>query len=169
MLADVAKTLAAEGWSVAVLARGLERLRAIAQHPNITALQADYRDLASFEFAIRSVVPVDLVVAWIHSTAPEAPMCLARLVARPEAPVAYHHVLGSAGGRGFHAPRTEDFAAMPGLNYSQTVLGYVREHGQSRWLTHHEIASGMLGVIRSCGSRNVVGTIDPWAERPGAT
>ncbi|MEO1279563.1 MAG: short-chain dehydrogenase [Planctomycetota bacterium] len=167
MLAGLVESLASAGWSVAVLARGRERLDAVARHPNVAALQADYRDLEAFETAVRTALPVGLVVAWIHSTAPLAPLCLARLVERPDATVEYHHVLGHADGRGYEAPHVEDFAALPGIDYRQVVLGEVRERSGTRWLTHDEIASGVLRAIRSGEATNYVGTTDPWTGRPG--
>ena len=40
--------------------------------------------------------PTELVVAWIHSVAPEAPLAVAPAAARGDHPVRYVHVLGSA-------------------------------------------------------------------------
>lgn len=165
MLAGVVETLAARGWRVSVLARGQSRLDALARHPGVSACPADYRDRADFEAAVRGVMPVDLVVAWIHSAAPEAPFRLAQLVADAQRPVAYHHVLGSAGG-GFESPRAEEYAVLPGLRYHQTVLGFVREGEVSRWLTHAEIAAGVLRGIDAQTPRSIVGRLEPRSQRP---
>lgn len=158
MLAGVVEALSARGWQVSVLARGQSRLDALAELPGVTACPADYRDLAEFAAVVRSVLPVDLVVAWIHSTAPEAPLRLAQLVADPERPVAYHHVLGSSG-RGFQAPTVEDFTALQGLRYHQTALGSVQELGSARWLTDAEIVAGVLRAIDTGAPQSVVGQL----------
>lgn len=167
MLAGVVEGLAARGWSVAVVARSRARLDALAGHPIISAHPVDYGDPEAFESVVRGVLPIDLAVAWIHSTAPEAPMQLARLVANVERPVQLHHVLGSAAGRAPASSMAARLASIPGIRYRQIVLGYVREQDGSRWLTHKEIAAGVLEAIDSGASRSVVGRLEPWSEQPG--
>lgn len=167
MLAGVVEALATRGWSVTVVARGHHRLDAVARLSEVAACRADYRDLASFESAVRAALPVRLVVAWIHSTAPEAPAQLARLVADADRPVPFYHVLGSAAGRAPASSSATELAGSPGIDYRQVVLGYVREQNTSRWLTHAEIVAGLLEAIDAEAPRSVVGRLEPWSERPG--
>lgn len=164
MLAGVVEVLAARGWRVSVLARGRQGLDELERLPGVTAVQADYRDLPAFEAAIRGVLPVDLVVAWIHSTAPQAPLRLAHMVADAQRPVWYYHVLGSSGG--FQVPAVADFTSVSGLRYHQIALGYAREDGVSRWLTHGEIAAGVMRAIDDGSPRSIVGQLEPWSRRP---
>ncbi len=46
------------------------------------------------------------------------------------------------------------------------VLGFQRHAGRSRWLTDHEIVSGVLHALRSEETVTIVGTMDPWELRP---
>jgi len=164
MLAGVVKVLSARGWRISVLARGRSRLDALAPLPGVTAYQADYRDPPAFGAVVRGVLPVNLVVAWIHSTAPEAPLQLAQLVADAERSVAYFHILGSSGG--FLVPKVEDLTAIQGLRYHQITLGFMRESGASRWLTDAEISVGVIRAIDTGTPRSIVGQLEPWSQRP---
>lgn len=164
MLAGVVGALSASGWWVSVLARGQSRLDALARLPGVTPLRADYTDAEGFAKAVRTVLPVELVVAWIHSTAPDAPQLLASLVARPEAPVDMYHVLGSAAGR---SPAGIEPLDVPGVAYRRVVLGFVVEAGGSRWLTDREIGGGVLQAIDKKTSRHQIGQLEPWSQRPG--
>lgn len=167
MLAGVAVALARDGWSVAVLARGRPRLATLERrHGAIRGVSVDYADAAALERAIAGVPPADLVVAWIHSTAPDAAGIVARLAARP---VAFVHVLGSAARDPAANPAAAEIRALAGVDYREVVLGFVREGGVSRWLTDEEICGGVLQAIRSGRARSVVGVLEPWSERPGST
>ncbi|UYV11646.1 MAG: NAD(P)H-binding protein [Phycisphaera sp.] len=163
MLAGVVEALAARGWQVAVLARGPTRLDALASLPGVTPLRADYTDAKAFADAVRSVLPVDVVVAWVHSTAPEAPQQLASLVTGLADSVDFYHVQGSAAGR---APGDDEIASVPGVAYRRVVLGFVVDAGRSRWLTDQEISQGVLEAIDRRASWHVVGQLEPWSQRP---
>ncbi|MHC4821539.1 MAG: Rossmann-fold NAD(P)-binding domain-containing protein [Planctomycetota bacterium] len=165
MLAGVTRALGERG-PVTVVARelgALERLRTA----TVTPLPMDYTDGDQLHGGLRSAVarhgPVDLCVAWIHSTAPEAPLDVARYVQGR-----YFHVLGSAS-----ADPTSNvtgsraaFEALGGVDYHEVILGFVRESGGSRWLTNEEICAGVLEAVDAPAARRVVGTVEPWAERP---
>lgn len=46
------------------------------------------------------------------------------------------------------------------------ILGFTVEDGQSRWLSHQEIADGVLAALREPQPRTVVGMVHPWSLRP---
>ena len=163
MLAGVARELAARGAATSVVAR-----RANRAPEGTRGVAADYRDTDAFVRAVRDAGPFDLAVVWIHSTAPDAPLALARALLEGGRSVRYVHVLGSAAADP-SAPdpgRRAAFDALPGLSYEEVILGFVHHGGGSRWLRDAEIAAGVLAAIDAPRPRSVVGTVTPWSARP---
>lgn len=87
--------------------------------------------------------PAELLVAWVHG-AYRAPVLEAvGHLLTPDAPVVEVH--GDAGVdplRGLPDP------ALPEHPTQRVVLGYVRDHGSTRWLSHPEIVQGVLAAVR---------------------
>lgn len=48
----------------------------------------------------------------------------------------------------------------------KVILGYTREAGVSRWLSHTEISDGVLGALDRPEALHVIGQIDPWVTPP---
>ena len=173
MLSQVSLELARRGYTTSVIARRREPLERLAQesggriHP--MALDYGHADqLASeLEEAVRAHGPIELVVAWIHSNAPEAPLAVARTAAGGHA-VDYFHVLGSAADDPSQPDesRRAGFEAISGLVYHEVILGFAIEDGSSRWLTDEEISTGVLAAIDRREPRWIVGTTRPWSARP---
>jgi hypothetical protein len=176
MLSGVSLALAPGGTATVVArgARGLARLSDERRRAGGTLhpVALDYRDgdalVAALRHAIGRFGPVGVAVAWVHSTAPGAAEAVARAVADPAAPCRFVHVLGSATA---DPSRPDDgrrarFAAIPGLEYREAVLGFVVEGGASRWLSDDEISSGVLRAVEGSAPRTVVGTVAPWSARP---
>jgi NAD(P)-dependent dehydrogenase (short-subunit alcohol dehydrogenase family) len=171
MLAGLCEALAGEGRRVSVLARGRAALdRVAARNPGIMPISADYTDTAALDTALQAAAgaagPIDRAICWIHSTAPEAPLIVARHVQQ-----VYCHVLGSAA-TDPAAPHRLDrwrarFAALPHLDYRIVVLGFVLDAGGgSRWLTNDEISAGVKRAFDSDAPLSVVGRVEPWSARP---
>lgn len=163
MLSGVVAWLADEGHDVALLCRSPERLGGLA----VSRVPVDYRDDAGLDRALADAGPFDDAVVWIHSTAPRAPQIIARFVGGGGHPGRYFHVLGSG------AADPESFSSFRSsverpdeLTYHEIVLGFVREGDTSRWLTHEEIAAGVISSIRRPSDRHVVGQVTPWELRP---
>lgn len=78
MLADTVLWLADAGYSVSIIGRNEAKMeRLIRQRPDrLTPVFVDYRDNARFLQSVRQAIAergkIDLVVAWIHSDAPDA-------------------------------------------------------------------------------------------------
>lgn len=177
MLRGLCLALAGRGWTVSVVARRRQRLadmeRATAgTGGRIHPIALDYRDALALTAALADAMSdngrVDLAVAWIHGTAPEAPLAVARAVADPERPVPYFHVLGSAAADPSRPDpeRRARFAAVPGIAYHEVILGFVLTAQGSRWLTDEEISSGVLRALEAGEPRYIVGTVEPWSARP---
>jgi len=167
MLRGVSLSLAGRN-AVSVVARGrkgLERLRKGSR--NVHPLSVDYTDGAALEAALDEAVaargPFTLAVAWIHSTAPDAPLAVARRVRGR-----FFHVLGSAAADpSLPDPgRRTAFEALEGVAYREILLGFVRRGARSRWLSNGEIEKGVLGAIATDRPRAVVGVVEPWSARP---
>lgn len=177
MLRGAVLGLVARGFAVSVVARNarrLARLRDDAARAGgvVRPVCVDYRDEQAFAFGLaeawRDLGPPSLAVVWAHSSAPEAPLAVARLVASGGKDARYVHVLGSAAADPSQPDedRAARFAAFPRVSYREVILGFVVEHGHSRWLTDDEIAAGVLRAVDTDAPRTIVGAVEPWSARP---
>jgi NAD(P)-dependent dehydrogenase (short-subunit alcohol dehydrogenase family) len=154
MLAGCAAALVADGWHVVLPSR---RYAPITDTPDggtarwVEANWADPKELAARAERVLGG-PADLLVAWVHSTArPSVLRAVAPLLAEG-APVVEVH--GSASANpvdGCPDPIIEDHPTQ------QVVLGYVMQHGRTRWLTHAEIADGVLAAVQRALDRRPPG------------
>lgn len=177
MLAGASLALAGQGYQVSVVARRVGRIRQLARAAGVPAgclnpLALDYHDVKALSAglcqAAASAGPFVLVVSWIHGSAVEAPLAVARAVSGGSVPCRFFDVLGSSAmdPSRLGADRGARFRVLPNLAYHEVILGFVREPSGSRWLTHDEICAGVLTAIDQDAWRFVVGTVRPWSARP---
>lgn len=175
MLRSVSLALVQQGYEVSVIARNKDRLAELQKEAiegQIHPLALDYRNTslltASIEEAINLFGPIELAVIWIHSTAPDAPLTIARLCGTPENPCQYFDILGSTSVNPSRAELSQrkQFAALPNIQYHEIILGFMRERWGSRWLTDQEISQGVLQAIAQGRPRFIVGMVEPWSARP---
>lgn len=177
MLRGAVLGLVARGFAVSVVARNARRLARLRDDASkaggvVRPVCVDYRDADAFAFgldeAVRDLGPPSLAVVWAHSSAPDAPLAVARLAASGGAAARYVHVLGSAAADPSQpdVDRAAQFAALAHLAYREVILGFVIEGGRSRWLTDDEIAAGVLRAVDTDAPRTVVGVVEPWSARP---
>lgn len=178
MLRGVVLELAARGYAVSVVARNETRLKDLAREAAaagggpVHPIAVDYHRTTELDqglmCACHRLGPCVLAVVWIHRTAPEAPLVVARHVGSPARPGRFYHVLGSAAADPSRPDprRKAAFAAFPNLVYHEVILGFVREGGRSRWLTHGEIVAGVVAAFDAGRPRFIVGTVEPWELRP---
>ncbi|PLR95056.1 short-chain dehydrogenase [Bacillus sp. T33-2] len=170
MLTNVSLWLASKKYHISVVGRNpgkMDRMisRAIDQSL-ITPLLVDYRDdnqlSEKLRFAIQNNGQPDLVVAWIHSNAEYALHTVIQAISNQNFKLI--HVLGSSA----NLKEMKTKINIPdGCQYHQVQLGFnIEENGLSRWLTHEEIANGVIDSIKSDKQLNIVGTVDPWKKRP---
>lgn len=178
MLRTVGVVFAEAGHRVSVVARNKERLVGLVRDTQrspgvINPIVADYTRTDEFEKKIREAKailgPISVAVLWIHSDAGDAAGAVARLLNDQTEPCQLYHVLGSQTAdpskqTGDHAP----FERLVHISYRSVILGFKREPAGSRWLTNDEIASGVLDAIANDRTNSVVGTIEPWDQRPGS-
>jgi hypothetical protein len=172
MLLGVTLKLAGQVDRVSVIGRRPERMNALIVRAGpyanrVNPIVMDYRDTADLKERIRGAIagygPVGLAVLWIHSDAPDAFRVVVEAISEhTEKPWRLFHVRGSAARWDMETPRVPSLCL-----YRQVLLGFVLEEGRSRWLTHQEIAGGVITAIRNDAERSVVGTLEPWDRRPG--
>ena len=77
-------------------------------------------------------------------------------------------VLGSAASRpgAFGEERVRVMQGLPHIRYRQVLLGFMHQHGVSRWLTHEEICAGVVRAAAGDDVVTVAGQVEPWKLRP---
>jgi NAD(P)-dependent dehydrogenase (short-subunit alcohol dehydrogenase family) len=177
MLFVFCENLAASGRIVSVIARDRGRLdqladRAASHRGRINPVPVDYRDAPALAQVLETVAenhgrPVR-TICWVHEeTAPDAPLQIAGHVEG-----GFWQILGSAAGNPAQPQildswRERFHAMRPDLDYRQVALGFITQPGgASRWLTNAEISQGVETAIQNDKSLSIVGTIDPWSQRP---
>jgi len=186
MLRGVALEFARRGWDVSVVGRRARRLAALTTEAEgmagrVVPLATDYTRAEEFLGHVRArcteLGAPEVTVAWIHKTAPEAPLRVAQEIARSAdgAAVDYVHVLSrlrtpDARDRTVPNPTPDeaDLRALPTLTYRKAILGWVVEGSRSRWLTDDEIAGGVIGAIDTGAPITPIGQIDPLDSNPTA-
>jgi hypothetical protein len=145
MLAGLVAALSERGGDVTVVARSPRQLP-----PGAVQLAVDYRSTEDLRRGLADTTrergPIELAVCWIHTDAPDAP----RVVAESLAP----------GGRMVQVfgNRVWPLSTVPdGVEYTQVLLGAVREGSGSRWLTDDEISTGVLAAVDASDAVAVVG------------
>lgn len=177
MLQGASLGLVKRGCTVSVVARrqaGLDALvRAAAGSSGaLQPIAVDYRDTAALTAALAAARDrfgaFGLAVVWIHSTAPVAPLAVAKMVGSPGVPGRYFNVLGSASAdpSRIHPEEQAAFAALDNVKYREIILGFVLEGRGSRWLTDAEISAGVLAAVDADQPRYIVGTVEPWRLHP---
>lgn len=176
MLKEVPLYFTRHGYTVSVVARnpsGFNKLiESKSEHGFINPIKVDYSDYNLLEEKLKSAIDnygkIDTAVCWIHSTAQEAPYIVADVLNNQNIKCKYFHVLGSAYGN----PHEQNinlqysYERFVNLVYRKIILGFVIEDDTSRWLTDMEISNGVVDAVINEKDTFVVGTLEPWEERP---
>lgn len=173
MLRGVSTQLASAGWQVTVVARRHAPLAALAQAApgSIHPAPADYSDIASLAATVRAAGVArgrfSLVVCYVHSSAPLAPIVVADVVGDRAQPIPYIHIVGSASPDDLRLDATRDeIRSMPGIRYRRLILGFIIEDRSTRWLSDEEICRGVIGAMDDDAPEQVVGVVSPWERHP---
>lgn len=170
MLKQVTLWLERNGYHVSVIGRKYSRLNAVVKEAGdahrVTPISLDYYDDGALRSAIEKTNaehgPIDLVVAWIHSAASNALSVLNETVSKNA--IADWRLLHVRGSTAYIDKKNPEVPA--NCLYRQVLLGFVLDGGGARWLTHGEIASGVIKAIHTDEEEHVVGTLEPWDQRP---
>ena len=168
MLKETSISLASKYDYVTVIGRNKKKMEAlINQCNNINPLYLDYHDTSNLkleiEEQIRKLGHIDLIVAWVHSTAPNALFTIINVVSKQRNNWNLVHILGSSSNL---ETIRKNISVPENCTYSQVQLGFVRENNQTRWLTNIEISSGVIKAISQKEANYIVGTIEPWEQHP---
>ncbi len=168
MLADTTLWLVKNGYDVSVIGRNANRMECFiskSSNPSrVTPILVDYLDIALLKEKLEETIahngPIELVIAWIHSYAETV---LESIASEISGIWKLFHVLGSSA----NLNEIKDKIHLLDItHYRQVQPGFIMENGQSRWLTHKEISQGVIDAIQYDRSINIVGTLQPWEQRP---
>ena len=175
MLREVSRQLAYDYDTVSVIGRNMHRMYALSRemehlNGNLDALLLDYTDydelVKKVGISIERYGLIELVVSWIHSTAPDAGRLIAEQINESGGEFIFYDVLGSE----YEDPSAEKtlpgFASLEYIKYRRVITGFVLEKRSSRWLTNEEISSGVMEAINNDWEYSIIGTTEPWEKRP---
>lgn len=170
MLEGVCHWLTNEGYDVYVVHQDHEKFRDMQMRSNtpekLQSIAVDYHDDRAFQEIVRDAINrygscPDLIISWIHNSAPNAlPIILKEVQPRIE-PWKLIHVQRSSS---FFVK--ENTSVPEPCQYRRVYLGFVLENENSRWLTNEEIANGVIKVIKRDLKETIIGTLKPWSKRP---
>ncbi len=153
MLKSVVFDLLQRGYVVSVIARHERSLEALEREANgstgiLEKICVDWHNTDALEKRLRDSVSsfgqISLAVVWIHSTAPDAPLIVAKYVQGD-----YFHVRSCAVAEpSFQEPlEIRALLHLKNINYQKIILGFIKEDASTRWLTNEEIAKVVLEAI----------------------
>ncbi|WP_078382242.1 short-chain dehydrogenase [Sutcliffiella halmapala] len=168
MLKNTTLWLTEQGYHVSVIARNsnkMKRLMMECNTPNfITPILLDYKNSEELKEQLMKLQgKIDLVVAWIHSDAPDALGIVTSTLASDQEKWELYHVLGSSANI---SDIKKNVQVPENCSYHQVQLGFILQGESSRWLTNEEISSGVIAAIESGRAVSVVGVLEPWEKRP---
>lgn len=166
MLSEAVSWLGGQCKDLVVYARNEKKAQSIRQP--FTFYELDYTKTEDVKKAIMEALAengeVDLVLAWVHGTAPHAVQTIIDEVNRLQAKSwRLVHVKGSSSSKEAIEKKEK---ANGSCIYQEVFLGFIVEESHSRWLTHEEISSGTIEAIENKSSRHLIGTLTPWNARP---
>jgi hypothetical protein len=171
MLSKATKWLNDEGHSLTLVARNAEKLERVSsscRYPeNNRIISLSYEDSDRLRACIQEEQKnhgnYTMVIAWIHSTAPDALGIIIDEIIKFQQPFKLFHVLGSSS----DLQKIQRSLKVPNeCDYRQIQLGFIIENNRSRWLTNDEISNGVIHAIINDNPVTVVGTLQPWSMRP---
>ncbi|MDY0409555.1 short-chain dehydrogenase [Virgibacillus soli] len=131
-------------------------------------LLVDYHDEEKLEKKLKQTFdlngPPQLVISWIHSSAPQALPLIIDTICRYTNKWQLIHIQGSSS---FFVK--EQINIPKDCTYQQVYLGFVMDEKGSRWLTNDEISNGVLKAMKLDHPKVVVGTLEPWHQRPSSS
>jgi len=176
MLKDVPHYFTRHGFTVSVIARNPEGLNKLieskSEHGFINPVKIDYADYSNLEEKLSSAIDnygkIETCISWIHSTAPEAPYIIAKILNNQNTKTKFYHVLGSSNipPDGRNQKFESEISGYENIIYRKIMLGFVIEDDKSRWLTDTEISNGVIDAVIKEDNNFVVGRIEPREKLP---
>lgn len=164
MLAEVCLQLAREDYFVSIIGRTLSKFKRLQNDspPNsIFPLLADYDTDDVYDYindAIQERGPFDLIISWTSNYS-----ALERICEMNDGDTLFRLFQVKGSGRYFE----DEPIRIPSLcKYRKVYLGFVMEENGPRWLTHGEIANGVIKQIETDEEVGIIGQIHPYEARP---
>lgn len=170
MLAKVTEYLCKNYDAVSVICRNENGINSNLKNINPLILDYSYYKFLSknLQSAVEKFGNIDLVVSWIHSSAPLAPNIIGEKLNSYNHMFRFFDILGSAyadPSKNFNE-RENKLKENKNLLYRKIILGFKIENGVSRWLTNDEISSGVIEAVQTDREETIIGTVSPWEMRP---
>lgn len=156
MLAGLTRKLTETFDAVGVVGRTPSRLQALQSFSErIVGIEADYSDAVSLTSKLDRFVErygrPRLIVSWIHSTSPDAPLVVANYCDSD-----FYDITGLDGAKPTHISRErQKIIQAKGIMYHRIILG---GYG-NRWLTNQEISDGAYAAVQSGEAEFVIGEL----------
>lgn len=170
MLTKVTEYLSESYDTVSAISRDEKKINPNLKNINPLILDYSYYKVLSEKLhtAIEKFGNIELVVSWIHSTAPLAPNIIADKLNFYENSFRFFDILGSAYANPSKNSIEREIALKENENllYRKVILGFKIEDNSSRWLTNDEISSGVIEAITNGEEEKVIGVVSPWDKRP---
>ncbi|PQZ54035.1 MULTISPECIES: short-chain dehydrogenase [Bacillus] len=168
MLKKVSMWLCEQGFHVSIVGRDSAKLENVKQacsvREKITSISLDYHNEEDVKKSIKESIehngPITLVIAWIHSTAERALPIICEEIELSSKKYSVFHILGSGASRMKAQKISGELCS-----YYRIILGFILEGTYARWLTHEEIADGVIKGIESKCMEWIVGRVEPWESR----
>jgi hypothetical protein len=171
MLADVTLWLNKKGYFTTVIGRRNETyqrlMKKVEKSNQISSLLLDYHNSELLKEKVEEVVKqngsFDLIVAWVHSSAPDAIPTILEVQEqnRLKKDFDFFHVKSSSS-----YFKQEELVVTNNCIYHEIFLGFKVVGNHSRWLTHNEISEGVKDTIHHKRPQTIVGQVEPWDLRP---
>ncbi|MBU9721436.1 MULTISPECIES: short-chain dehydrogenase [Bacillaceae] len=116
--------------------------------------------------AHRQYGSINLIVAWIHSTAPNAIPTIIKEVSKFQQQERWSLLIIKGSSSDLSSIIKTENIIPRNCDLKEVQLGFYYDGLTSRWLTHEEISNGIIEVIKYDLKRKVVGTLEPWDKRP---
>lgn len=163
MLSGAAIHFAETGHAVSVIGRTVAKFEMLQEKSTVPLfpLLCDYRKaevLQVVKEAIGDRGPFDAIISWC----PEYGVL--ERIAQLNAAASACRVIQVKGSRRFFGD--PDLALPESYEYQEVFLGYQKEAGGSRWLSHQEISQGVIAAVSNKEKRQIIGQIQPYEERP---
>lgn len=167
MLADVSLWLAETGYQVSVIGRTIEKHRKLVEKTMkpevITSIAVDYSNYLLLEEQVRKTIekngPISLFVSWTPKR--KSLEIINKVLSEQKDSWELYQIKGSR--RYFE---NESLLIPPNCQHRSIYLGFIIGNSQSRWLTNHEIASGVIDNIKEGNTESIIGTLHPYDKRP---
>ncbi|MFB4159524.1 short-chain dehydrogenase [Geomicrobium sp. JSM 1781026] len=170
MLAGATKWVAEHATHATAFGRNEQRLHRLEQtSAALGTRQLDYTDSEQLKQEVQRAYdtfgPIHTVVAWIHGTAPGARSLIVEQIDRMQADV-WQLVTVRGSSHDVQQIKKEQNIVSEQCRFIDIQLGFIYDGRVSRWLTHDEISAGVIRGIKDQQAVSVVGTLEPWDERP---